>query len=81
MTENIVGQEENAFSPFPTMFSKAFFFRVIKISDCVVKSQLNLAERFPSYLQMSQIPPDLLLCQTTKFQTGPNLTLYLICQF
>ena len=26
------------FSPFPTVFSKAFFFRVVKIRDCVVKS-------------------------------------------
>ena len=27
-----------AFSPFPTMFSKCLFFRVIKSWDCVVKS-------------------------------------------
>ena len=27
-----------AFSPFPTMFSKGFFFKVVKIRDCVVKS-------------------------------------------
>ena len=27
-----------AFSPFFTMFSKAFFFRVVKSRDCVVKS-------------------------------------------
>ena len=27
-----------AFSPFPTVFSKAFFFRVVKSRDCVVKS-------------------------------------------
>ena len=26
-----------AFSPFPTVFSKAFFFRVVKSWDCVVK--------------------------------------------
>ena len=26
-----------AFSPFPTMFSKAFSFRVVKSRDCVVK--------------------------------------------
>ena len=26
-----------AFSPFPTMFSKGFFFRVIRSWDCVVK--------------------------------------------
>ena len=27
-----------AFSPFPTMFSKGFFVRVVKSQDCVVKS-------------------------------------------
>ena len=27
-----------AFSSFPTMFSKGFFLRVVKIQDCVVKS-------------------------------------------
>ena len=27
-----------AFSPFPTMFSKGFFFRVVKSRDCMVKS-------------------------------------------
>ena len=27
-----------AFSPFPTMFGKAFFFRVVKSRDCVIKS-------------------------------------------
>ena len=36
-----LGQEENiggkTFSPFPTMFSKALFFRVVKSRDCVVK--------------------------------------------
>ena len=26
------------FSPFPTMFSKDFFFKVVKSRDCVVKS-------------------------------------------
>ena len=26
-----------AFSPFPTLFSKAFFERVVKTWDCVVK--------------------------------------------
>ena len=41
--ENIVGQGENAgyqlpvFSPFPTVFSKGFFHRVIKSLDCVVQ--------------------------------------------
>ena len=29
-----------AFSPFPTVFSKVFFFRVVKSQDCVVKSLL-----------------------------------------
>ena len=27
-----------AFSPFPTMFSKGFFLKVVKSRDCVVKS-------------------------------------------
>ena len=46
--ENIVGKGENAgyqhfllfpaFSPFPTMFSKGFFVRVVKSRDCVVRS-------------------------------------------
>ena len=29
-----------AFSPFPTMFSKGFFYRVVKSCGCVVKSSL-----------------------------------------
>ena len=29
---------DTAFSPFPTMFSKGLFPRVIKSWDCVVKS-------------------------------------------
>ena len=41
--ENIVGKGENAgyqhFPLFPTLFSKGFFFRVVKSQDCVVKSQ------------------------------------------
>ena len=42
--QNIVGKGENAgyhlpaFSPFPTMFSKGFFPRIVKSWDCVVKS-------------------------------------------
>ena len=40
--ENIVGNGKKnllpAFSPFPTMFSKGYFLRVIKSQDCVVKS-------------------------------------------
>ena len=39
--ENIVGKRENSFStfsPFPTMFSKAISFEVVKSRDCVVKS-------------------------------------------
>ena len=39
--ENTVGKGENAgyqhFLLFPQVFSKAFFFRVIKSRDCVVK--------------------------------------------
>ena len=33
-----------AFSPFPTMFSKGYPFRVIKSQDCVVKDTLTLSE-------------------------------------
>ena len=36
--EDIVKKGENAFSPFPTMFSKGFLYRVVKSWDCVVKS-------------------------------------------
>ena len=40
--ENTKGKGKNAdyqhFLLFPTVFSKAFFFRVIKSWDCVVKS-------------------------------------------
>ena len=47
--EKIVGKGENAgyqhrkcwlpaFSPFPTIFSKGLFCRVVKSRDCVVKS-------------------------------------------
>ena len=39
--ENIVGKGEKCwlppFSPFPTMFSKAFFPRGLKNQDCMVK--------------------------------------------
>ena len=42
--ENIVGKGENgrkcwlpAFSPFPTIFSKGLFVRVVKSRDCVLK--------------------------------------------
>ena len=35
--ENIVGKGEND-GPFHTMFSKGFFFIVVKSQDCVVKS-------------------------------------------
>ena len=39
--ENIVGKGEKcwlpAFSPFPTMFSKGFFLKVVKSQGCVEK--------------------------------------------
>ena len=51
--ENIVGKHENIgyqhFSPFPTMFSKAISFEVVKSRDCVVKSlciMANIQEQF-----------------------------------
>ena len=40
--ENIMGIGQNAgspaLSPFPILFSKGFFLKVVKILDCVVKS-------------------------------------------
>ena len=36
--ENIVGNGENAISPFPTMFSKGIFLTTVKSRDCVVKN-------------------------------------------
>ena len=39
MLQNIVGKGENAeFYPFPAIFSKRFFVRVVKSRDCVVKA-------------------------------------------
>ena len=35
--QNIVGKGENACSPFSTMFSKGFFYKVVKSRACVVK--------------------------------------------
>ena len=38
----VLGRAQNilpAFSPFPTMFSKGLWYRVVKSQDCVVKSQ------------------------------------------
>ena len=40
---NIVGEKREkfclpVFSPFPTMFSKALYLRVVKSQNCVVKS-------------------------------------------
>ena len=43
--ENIVGKGENAgyqhFSPFPTMFTKGFFLKDIKIWNCEVYSKMK----------------------------------------
>ena len=41
--ENSVGKGENAdyLFPFPTVFSKVFFFKVDKSRDCLVKSLKN----------------------------------------
>ena len=38
--ENIVGKGDNAFYPFPSMFSKGVLVRVVKSHDCVAKSYL-----------------------------------------
>ena len=34
--ENTVERGENAFSPFPKVYSKAFLFRVVKSQNCVI---------------------------------------------
>ena len=39
--ENIVGQGENAGSPFPTMLLKGFFQPIIIIWDCLVADKTN----------------------------------------
>ena len=50
-TENIVGKGENAgcwipaFYPFPTMFSKGFFLRVVKKSEVCCKRVHGQADR------------------------------------
>ena len=38
--ENIMGKKGKCWLPFPTMFSKGFFPRVVKSQDCVLKSKL-----------------------------------------
>ena len=48
--ENTVIKKEKcwlpAFSSFPTVFSKAFFFSIVKSWDCVVK---NLGPQYPEH--------------------------------
>ena len=36
-------------SPFPTIFSKGFFFRVVKSKDCVVESTLQQIQSFKDH--------------------------------
>ena len=47
--KNIVGKGENAgyqhFSPLPTMFSKGFFFKVVKSRDTVVESYIHFPDK------------------------------------
>ena len=42
--ENIVGKRRkcwlSAFAPFPTLFSKDFYLRVVQSRDCVVDSEI-----------------------------------------
>ena len=46
--EHTVRKGENAFIPFPTVFSKAFLFRVFKSWDCVVELRL-LGQKNPVF--------------------------------
>ena len=46
MVENIVGNSENAgnqhsLSPFLTMLTKAFYFRVVETENCMLKGKLQ----------------------------------------
>ena len=43
------------FFPFPTMFSKAFFLRVVKRLDCQVKSKTKLYKDVP-WMMLHLIP-------------------------
>ena len=47
-----------AFSPFLTVFSKAYFYRAVKSWDCVVKS----------YHRLQAMSTSLTLSQTTNFR-------------
>ena len=40
--ENIVGNGDNAFSPFSATISKALFVKVLKIGKGMVKGKINL---------------------------------------
>ena len=66
-----------AFSPFPKMFSKVFFFRVIKSQDCVVKSfkkKTNSEENIINTLQQFLLFPQ---C----FQEAFFLKVVLTCDY
>ena len=57
--ENIVGKGENAccqhFFPFPTMFSKGFFLKVVKNLDCVVKIIRTFLTQFLHFFPISLV--------------------------
>ena len=47
--ENTVGKGENAFTPFPTMFSKDLFPRDVKCRDCMVKVKQSNFKNLKKY--------------------------------
>ena len=47
-----------AFSPFPTMFSKGLFFRVIKSRDCVIKGQVIMPTYTETMVDQSELMVD-----------------------
>ena len=46
----------SAFSPFPTMFSKGFFYRVIESHDCAVKGYISLTKQFLALTNVRKKP-------------------------
>ena len=59
-----------AFSPFPTMFSKDFFLRVVKSRDCVVKSCLTQNMFIIPHILSS--PKQALVCMCLNYKYFEN---------
>ena len=73
MVEDIVGKGEKcwlpAFSPFPTMFSKGFFCRVLNNRDCVGKTLPSVEPRVHNHQSVLKVALQIFgqnICQNTK---------------